>query len=193
MHTFKTATTSSKEAHARRRQIIVQSGYNASLEIQNIENFYNYFETSIYPNIFYKLRGGLTLICNQLLRKIGKQTVKCDCPVTNFQYLSDHFKVETPRQVYTTAALILAIPKAALLKLSAVCSIPHLPPKLKAVHENKYIRIFAFYPKNTENNKVWFYNLPARTTSATMARQVIIIDREGGCLEVYCDSRFATL
>jgi protoporphyrinogen oxidase/predicted heme/steroid binding protein len=188
MHTFQTA---SKE-HARLKRAIVQSGYNAPLEIQNVENYYNYFTNSIYPNIFYKLRGGLNLICTKLLHTLGKQTVKCNCTVTNFHYLSDYFEVETPTHTYTTSKLILAIPKAALLKLPAVCSIPHLPRKLKAVHENKYIRIFAFYPKNTKtDNKVWFYNLPDRTTSATMARQVIIIDRESGCLEVYCDSQFA--
>jgi cytochrome b involved in lipid metabolism len=175
-------------------EIINQNGYNTNMEYQSLENYINYYHNISNNNLFYKLKGGLTQICNELVKRIGDKNIIMNCTLNDFEYDNDCFELHTTckniKTIYYSTKLILAIPKASLLCIPALHSINNFIPKIKSVHETKYIRIYAQYP--VIRNKVWFYDLPPRITTPTIARQIIPVDRKNGIIEIYCDGQYAS-
>tara|TARA_Y200000002_G_scaffold381885_1_gene397155 strand:+ start:772 stop:2310 length:1539 start_codon:yes stop_codon:yes gene_type:complete len=172
------------------KQIINDNGYNTNMEKLNLEDYLRYHKNiSNIKNNFYKLKNGLTQICLSLEKHIGEKNIIKNCALIDFEYNNNTFEIHTHQNkittIYYSKYLFLAIPKTPLLEIPALKTIRQLPSKLRSVHETNYIRIFAKYPVDKKNN--WIIDIPIRTTTPSIARQIIIADRDKNLIEIYCD------
>lgn len=130
-------------------------------------------------NKFYSLKGGLQQLIEILKNNIPDK-IKTNTQCLSIEKKNNLFYIQTnSKQKYQCKKIILTIPKENLLDITYLDKYSHL---INSVSTSPYLRIYAIYPKNN-NNQVWFHDINKIVTD-TIIRQIIPIDKDIGLIEV---------
>lgn len=165
---------------------IAKIGYYTDAEYLN---GYQYLaESKLFDSEFFRLDGGLSQIINKLAVKIGKENISLKSELNSIEFKNNNFIVKINNKKFKCKKIILAIPPKSLLGINYLSPYKSV---LNSVRSNKYIRVYAIYPK--VNGKVWFDNISTIHTDL-LIKKIIPIDKKTGLIMVaYTDGIFAEI
>ena len=152
---------------------------------------------------YYVLKGGLSQLVDKIVKKI-KTTSNCDiklnCPLTSITKNTIHKPndIGYNNQTYIinnkfeSDVVVLALPKQSLTKLiNSNSLITPVKKYLNMVDCQPLYRIYAQYPINSHDNKVWFHDI-GKTTTNLEIKYIIPIDSSKGIIMIsYTDGKYA--
>ena len=163
-------------------------GYDSEINEMNAYDALQSFQQDFISNRFYVVKEGFSELCNKIyLKHKDNQNLSFlhKTLVTNVEKDTEHYKIITnTSKTFCSKNVIFAL-KASQLKSFSILKPIH--PKLKFIYSAPLLRIYAKYPKSS-NNKVWFHDLPKIITNSFI-RQIIPIDPNSGLIMIsYTDN-----
>jgi hypothetical protein len=161
-------------------------GYDGDFEYQNAYNALLMFTTSFDPETEYNtMKGGLSQIIEGLRQYLINNSIDIKLKTECINIRKEENKYECILQNnkrITSENIIFAIPKLDLFKIRYLNDIKY--SLLNSVLTKPFMRIYAVFP--IENGNPWFSHL-GTTTTDTILRQIIPMDKDHGLLMVYVD------
>jgi len=119
--------------------------------------------------------------CIDIRKQNNQNNYEC---ITSSINSSDKENKENKETTKFAKNIILAMPKLNLLKINFLKNIRN--SLLNTVLTKPFMRMYAIFPLD-KNNKPWFDDLNTTTTTDTILRQVIPIDKKHGLVMIYVD------
>lgn len=197
--------------------IIYSFGYSTEFERINAYDALHMMRTDFLEEIqYFTLMGGLGIICEELLRRLRELgcDVRLGTKVTKYVYrdadkgqsfadalakpctlyLESQYEKETSKThaVVHCDTVVFCVPKDALRGIRGVVE---KDSKLQQALDNigicSLMRIFAKFPKDPLQNRVWFHDVP-RTTTNNFIRYMIPLNKDSGTIMIsYSDGYYA--
>ncbi len=169
-----------------KRQILYGFPYNSEFKKTNIKYAQYLLEKDFLENVqYYTLKGGLSIIINELVKCIkklgGKLIKKSECKSIKYNKLNKIYtlKVEKNNKLkrYQTKKLILALPKNALEKIKYLRKIKKLINKVNCI---PLIRTYTIYPKNN----IWFKDINTKLTTKSWLKYILPMNNKNGLIMI---------
>lgn len=165
-------------------------GYEAELYKLDALDAVRAFDRDLnYNTNFYILKGGLSLVCEEIRKILVERGVEIVMKesLVDYSCVDDVFVVRFEKFIANCQNLVLALPKKGLLGIE---TLRKSIPALDSVDCIPLNRIYAIYPKG-RNGKVWFAGL-RNTTTDTPLRFIIPINSKSGLIMIsYTDTEHA--
>ena len=144
---------------------------------------------------YFILAGGLEQLItsiSQQLEKYSNVKIHLNQPLEAIKHQDTGiYCISSLDKEFIANKVILALPQPALLKIKFLTQRPVIRRLINSIQPEPLYRIYARYPLDKKNGKVWFENLP-KIVSNLPIKYIIPSNIEKGIIMIsYTDSRFA--